>query len=787
MPNLVGIGLSQVPTNSMLGGLAYQDPEHASIKNLDLKNLSQINSEIADTAVDVFVYDTRKDSDGGAWRKRTQNTSWYNETLGTSDRGTRKEFPAVAVIIVTEDDVIIYDGDDPDLPMWMIFESSDTGTPYDTHYLGRSSGFSGFHPSITSVAMLNGILVVGKDGDSSNYAESYTEIRFISDSAFHRHSSGAVDLSNAISGRNGSAGGRITNSSYGSIVDHDINDLVMTVLPNAPIDSATGLPIPTIAVATDGGVSVIKDDGIVVDITSSKAVNDVELVHFDKSGRLYIAAQSSSSVTDVYQFIRYTIPSADISNNVYADNSDATYYSSTTSGASFQDVRPNFNAQYNNGVNEDITHISSNDDGGILGNVNGLSIFAENYSSQGNGLVAYTASEYNTGWMHGDCKGAFLSDTTDIELITNGTFDSNTNGWTAYHSVISVDSNRLRVDDTANAGGWSSAVYEVATVIGKTYQFTFTYTSSSDSFLAGHYAGSYASAGAGTAPTSYTDYGTTSGTYIRLITATSTTTSLILSVNNNGVSFVDNVSFKLAEADRSVNNNGLTVYGTITKSPVATGADLVGYGPFSTSNYLEQPYNSDLLFGTSDFCISGWHNSNSSSTSVYEDIICFGNTGKVGYASNEPGSWFVQTNKDHGFTMYYRTSGGSGHSGWTSYNAGGNFNDHSMVGTGTWYKITLVKNGDKIHSYTNDFYHGSQDVTSGSFTTSSNLSDMTLKIGWDGGTSYNYPSIYSKMALWRISKSAPSTEQVKKMYEDEKVLFQENAKCTLYGLSLIHI
>ena len=53
MPNLVGTGLNQVPTNSMLGGLAYQDPEHASIKNLDLKNLSQINSEIADTAVDI--------------------------------------------------------------------------------------------------------------------------------------------------------------------------------------------------------------------------------------------------------------------------------------------------------------------------------------------------------------------------------------------------------------------------------------------------------------------------------------------------------------------------------------------------------------------------------------------------------------------------------------------------------------------------------------------------------------------------------------------------------------
>ena len=49
----------------------------------------------------------------------------------------------------------------------------------------------------------------------------------------------------------------------------NVNDVAMTVLPNAPIDADTGLPVPTIAVATDGGVSVIKDDGSVVDIVSS--------------------------------------------------------------------------------------------------------------------------------------------------------------------------------------------------------------------------------------------------------------------------------------------------------------------------------------------------------------------------------------------------------------------------------------------------------------------------------------------------------------------------------------
>ena len=53
--------------------------------------------------------------------ERTSHTSWYNETLGTATRGTRREFPAVAVIVDWyNSQVTIYDGDDPDLPMWMV-------------------------------------------------------------------------------------------------------------------------------------------------------------------------------------------------------------------------------------------------------------------------------------------------------------------------------------------------------------------------------------------------------------------------------------------------------------------------------------------------------------------------------------------------------------------------------------------------------------------------------------------------------------------------------------------
>ena len=95
--------------------------------NLRISSIAAISSSISDTAVDVFVYDTRKDSDGGAWRKRTQHTSWYNETLNTSTRGSRKEFPAVAVIVAEQNFIRIYDGDDPDLPMWMVFNTGADG------------------------------------------------------------------------------------------------------------------------------------------------------------------------------------------------------------------------------------------------------------------------------------------------------------------------------------------------------------------------------------------------------------------------------------------------------------------------------------------------------------------------------------------------------------------------------------------------------------------------------------------------------------------------------------
>ena len=146
MPNLVGIGNTQTPTNSMLGGLAYQNPKNASLESVNIKHITKISQTLKPGTVigDIFVYDTSRDSDGGAWRYRTQNTSWYNETLGTLLRGNRREFPAIAILVSLEGGnnehggigycFDIYDGDDPECPLWMRFpiESYNTTANWGT-------------------------------------------------------------------------------------------------------------------------------------------------------------------------------------------------------------------------------------------------------------------------------------------------------------------------------------------------------------------------------------------------------------------------------------------------------------------------------------------------------------------------------------------------------------------------------------------------------------------------------------------------------------------------------
>jgi len=751
MPNLVGIGLSQVPTNSMLGGMAYQDPEHASIKNLDLKNLSQINSEIADTAVDVFVYDTRKDSDGGAWRKRTQHTSWYNETLNTQYRGSRREFPAVAVIVAdaTTDKVTIYDGDDPDLPMWMVFSAADP-----RGILGwATTNYTRF-----KVAALNGILTsVSNDGGHLfKFVEDFVEIIYSSTNY-------PISSSRTIGGRNdpkvSSSGGGATRTYVA--VTYAMNDVAMTVLPNAPIDIATGLPVPTIAVATGSGLSVITDSGSVFDdVTSAGISAGVESCAF--SGTKIVCCRGGASGNKVYVQDASTIGADFTSERMYR----VSQYGETNE---VQHVCHNL---------ADIDEVEGSDDNLILGAEEGIAIINENLNSPTNGLVVKIASDYNTGWMQGKVRGAFLSDTTVESLTANTNLASNVlNGGTnrlTSHTYDSGDTAWQMVDNASSANGYVSLDLRGLT-IGQSYVVSMTWDNNATLDSGYEHRIAHLNGLAGENATNFTHWNKTNGSSDTLTgsfvaqsvddeTLVVYANAITLNISNFNIRAVD-------DEDRSVNNNGLAVYGTVTKSAVATGADLVAYSNFSTSNHLRQPPNSNMNIGTGDAYEMIWYKT--TVTSGYLMLISYegGANGTDDYG--KPFNIRLETGNIVGYAS---------HNGFSTYDT---FSHPIDTADGLWHCAAWVKRGQVFELYIDGEFVGSDTGAVGSNALSDANTELVIgarKRGKVPGDSVE-PFTNGSLALARIGKSAPFPEQIKKMYEDEKCLFHENAKATLYGSS----
>jgi len=297
------------------------------------------------------------------------------------------------------------------------------------------------------------------------------------------------------------------------------------------------------------------------------------------------------------------------------------------------------------------------------------------------------------------------------------------------------------VDVSNRAKVWTS----VSTEIGRKYTLVFTTTASSSHFNIGTTAGGYQIKA---------NSNISAGTYSNTFTATTTTTYLYHETWVTG-GVLDNVSVRIAEEDRSVNDNGLQVFGTITKDPVATGADLVAYSGFSASNYLEQPYNSDLDFGTGDFCLMGWFNVSTTANQIWvmrSPAGTLGNTQFGIYSSS-------------GRVFYYcGSSSASSANGTVEYN-----------GTG-WHQVAMVRVSGVAYIYIDG------QLTS-SLARAGTVTEATSKIRVGLDAADLRPATNSSLALWRISATAPSAEQIAKIYEDEKFLFQENAQATLYGSS----
>jgi len=227
-----------------------------------------------------------------------------------------------------------------------------------------------------------------------------------------------------------------------------------------------------------------------------------------------------------------------------------------------------------------------------------------------NNSVAYISSDYNTGYMTGDIKGAWLSDTdaTDLsgtELVSNGGFDTDTTGWTLSNITAVVTSGEVLLDDISPYQ--SSITQTITTVVGKTYSMVIKVNA---------------------APWSYYIYadsrllGTATANGIHHFNFVARTTSTAVKVNSGsgidrGTTNIDSISVRPADIDRSVNgydnypsNTRDYIYliiAVITSSIFALGAILrnhlkvnlsilfltTGLALYSIELYLTLSFNND--------------------------------------------------------------------------------------------------------------------------------------------------------------------------------------------------
>lgn len=491
-------------------------------------------------------------------------------------RGNKRDFPRLAAIVGEANFVTIYDLTEPGRPMWMRFIGATLASNSQALYV--QGGYS-----VNGIAALSGQIVV-----SANTISGITILDFPSDRSTVRYQFAPLSVFRGGLAQRNATMGFDTVLSTGAAPPSPVNAIAMAVLPDAPVDPVTGLRVPTIAVATGGGVSVIKHNGTVVNSSINTTFDQIilrpELLsasRFDRGWWYYAANPGGLGAS--FTLLNRTpdqAPGFGIGNTIKlvdAGRSRLLRRSSTAARAQMARAHE---------------------------------------SDPARSLIATVGDTFNTGWMTGDIRRCYLSDTevgalTGPELLTNGGFSNGLTGWVPLDANTSVDASSGAAVFSSPSGLRSLLVQTIPSVPGKAYRITFDKVSgallNNPAMTVRVWENNW-----GSAQIFNREYGlSAAGTYEFFVTAT--TNAIVvgfdLAAGNSGVSFtVDNVSVREAVADRSYRARAAVLNGTLTRAQLASSTSLVGFSGFSAANYLREPYSADLDFGTGEWTASAWVN-----------------------------------------------------------------------------------------------------------------------------------------------------------------------------------
>lgn len=287
-------------------------------------------------------------------------------TTALTRRAGREDYPTNALITAEAARIIIWDLDGSQPTMWKVFTNNGSG---------MTGGYAVAASTITSIAALNNTVVFGQLNTSSRggvyvidfMADCFLRINTVVGS-YPKFGGNLAQANTAL----GYPVYSSTKYSASAIGNQDVNSVAISILPDAPLDEF-GMPTPTIAVGTAGGVSVIKNDCSIVNSSYTGSVNRVSM---DSRNLLYDIPTSFSGFRGV--------PLAGISASfTYTET-----YTNTTIPASG-------NLFYRPTLAGNVTAIYGS---------NGLELFLRNEATGTLSSKAVISSTYNSGWMVGDIR-----------------------------------------------------------------------------------------------------------------------------------------------------------------------------------------------------------------------------------------------------------------------------------------------------------------------------------------------------------------------------------------------
>ena len=472
------------------------------------------------------------------------------------------------------------------------------------------------------VVMKNGWMYTGSPL-GNGYENVITRVNFISEESGLIATQGLYYGTKSIADRNtANLPGHANNTQDDTAIKlstNDVQDLAIEVLSSAPIDVKTGLPTPTVAFTHNNGISVIRDSGYIFDMigTVNNTLYKSPSIAFTKDEKLlYNMANRSADNYSIVMVIPLYLFTRDISKSYEYAFPNEGLYSYNVTGSSSIDFSNSYASFFYDAVETQLGYFAVPTDFGLV-NIQHLSQSLNDGGRSASdrfsgGMACEITKDYNTGWKLADIRGVFLSDTDDTnlsgtELITNPGPYSNATGWSAANAGFSVtaSNNRLVINSGSNSGSYFGAAQSFTLVSGKKYVlYVYIHSQTKTAVIRLTGDGNY-----------FTTTGLGTGYHAFTFTANQASHTIQIGSDvggSNRTQEVTSVSIRESDHDRSRSieyqwrNYGLQTFGTVSKSPVANGGELVAYGPFTESNYLRQPYNSELNFVSDAFSISVW-------------------------------------------------------------------------------------------------------------------------------------------------------------------------------------